>query len=124
MNCRRRCGLGNFKCGWNSNCGGLGCRAARPNYQPNTNGMNWRYRNNGQYWGAAAQWNSAPIKGQIQISEDLVQPSEEIAEEKPCTPELPNSGEYKWVAKDKDWKWVCNDKTPEEGSVQKTVIEA
>ena len=127
MNCRRRCGLGygnSNACSWYSGCGrrNWGCGGARPNYRPNVNGRNWRYRNNGQYWGAAAQWNNGPTNEQDQTSEDLNDPGTEAAEEKPCGPELPNSGQWTWI--ENNWKWVCNGKAPTEDSEQETVIDA
>jgi len=110
QNCRRRCGLGNFKCNWNSNCGGMGCRAIqqRQNY-------------NGQYWGAASSWNNVPNKQPVSQDITLNEPTTNApasnSEEKPC--------QWKWV--ENDWKWVCPEDTPEEDASENeegSVIDA
>jgi len=122
-NCRRRCGMGKRKCGWNSNCGGSGCQAARTPYRANTNARNWRNPQNGQYWGAAAQWNNGPVKQQIQVPSVVSNESkDDVTEEASCSPEMASSGEWKWV--NNKWKWVCNNLAAEDGSGEEVVIDA
>lgn len=123
MNCRRRCGLGLSTCGWNKSCGGSGCRAARNGgFRPQSNGMGWNSRGNGQYWGAAAQWNNGQVTQQAQQPGNSSPSTVDAAEEKECSPEMANSGEWKWI--DNKWKWVCKEKSAEEGSGDQSVIDA
>ena len=118
-NCRRRCGMGKFKCGWNSNCGGSGCSAARST-MPN---RNWRNPQRNQYWGAAAQWNNGPVKQQLQTpAVESNESKDDVVDDTSCSPKVANSGEWQWV--DNNWKWVCKNKESEDGSGEDVVIDA
>jgi len=76
------------------------------------------YSNNGQYWGAASNWNT-PLEGNKNSKPQEIENKNDIPKEKICGPE---NGQWKWIGN--DWKWVCIDETPKEGSEDGTVIDA